>query len=76
MSGHTVNWFSISRALKKIKAKILWLHDKDDKITPLKDVLKVKEENYLNIQFVITKGLGHRRIYKDAKVGKAIVNFL
>jgi pimeloyl-ACP methyl ester carboxylesterase len=76
MSGHTVNWFSISRTLKKIKAKILWLHDKDDRITPLKDVLKVKEENYLNVQFVITKGFGHRRIYKDAKVGKTIVNFL
>ena len=76
MSGHTVNWFSVSRTLKKIKAKILWLHDKDDRITPLKDVLKVKEENYLNVQFVITKGFGHRRIYKEAKVGKAIVNFL
>jgi hypothetical protein len=62
--------------LKKIKAQILWLHDKDDKITPLSDVLRVKDENYLNIQFIITKGLGHRKIYKDAKIGKTIVNFL
>ncbi|MEP7377489.1 MAG: alpha/beta hydrolase [Chitinophagaceae bacterium] len=76
LSGQQVSWFSIHRTLKKIKAKILWLHDKDDKITPLKDVLKIKEENHLNIQFVITKGLGHRRIYRDAKVGKAIANFI
>lgn len=76
LSGHPVAWFSIHRSLKKIKAKILWLQDKDDKITPLKDVLKIKEENHPNIQFVITKGLGHRRIYRDAKVGKAIVNFI
>ena len=76
LSGHTVSWFSVSRTLKKIKAQVLWLHDKDDKVTPLSDVLRVKEENYLNIQFIITKGLGHRRIYKDAKVGKTIVNFL
>jgi pimeloyl-ACP methyl ester carboxylesterase len=76
LSGHPVAWFSIHRALKKIKAKILWLHDKDDKITPLKDVLKIREENLPNIQFVVTKGLGHRRIYRDAKVGKAIVNFI
>lgn len=76
LSGHPVAWFSIHRALKKIKAKILWLHDKDDKITPLEDVLKIKEENHLNIQFIITKGLGHRRIYRDAKVGKAIVSFV
>jgi hypothetical protein len=66
----------VPRTLKKIKARVLWLHDKDDKITPLRDVLRVKEENYLNIQFVITKGLGHRKIYMDAKVGKTIVSFL
>ena len=42
LSGHPVSWFSIHRTLNKIKAKILWLHDKDDRITPLKDVLKVK----------------------------------
>ena len=76
LSGHPVAWFSIHRTLKKITAKILWLHDQDDQITPLKDVLKIKEENHSNIQFVITKGLGHRRIYRDAKVGKAIVNFI
>jgi pimeloyl-ACP methyl ester carboxylesterase len=76
MSGHTVSWFSIKRAIKKIKASILWLHDKDDKVTPLKDVFPVKEENYPNVQFVITKGLGHRRIYRDAGVIKTIVNFL
>jgi len=58
-SGHPISWFSIPRTLKKIKAQILWLHDKDDKITPLSDILRVKDENYLNIQFVITKGLGH-----------------
>src|SRR5436190_5718336 len=76
LSGHPVSWFSIHRTLNKIKAKILWLHDKDDRVTPLEDVLKIKEETYPNIQFVITKGLGHRRIYRDAKVGKAIVTFL
>jgi esterase/lipase len=76
LSGHPVAWFSIQRTLKKIKATILWVHDKDDKITPLKDVLKIKQENHLNMQFMITKGLGHRRIYRDGKVGKTIVNFI
>jgi pimeloyl-ACP methyl ester carboxylesterase len=76
LSGHPVSWFSIHRTLKKIKAKVLWLHDRDDHITPLRDVLKIKEENHPNIQFVITSGLGHRRIYRDAKVGKAIANFI
>jgi len=76
MSGHPVSWFSIHRAVKKIKARILWFHDRDDKVTPLKDVLRIKQENRPNIKFVITKGLGHRRIYRDANVGKAIVSFM
>jgi pimeloyl-ACP methyl ester carboxylesterase len=76
VSGHPVSWFSISRTLKNIQAKILWMHDEDDQVTPLKDALKVKEENYPNIQFVITKGLGHSRIYRDPEVGRTIVDFL
>lgn len=76
MSGQQVSWFSIRRTLQKIKAKILWLHDEDDKITPLKDVFAIKKEAHTNIRFVITKGLGHRRIYRDAEAGKAIIDFL
>ena len=62
--------------MKHIRAKVLWVHDEDDDTTPLKDVLKVKAENYPNIEFLITKGLGHRRIYRDNKVTKTIVDFL
>jgi pimeloyl-ACP methyl ester carboxylesterase len=76
LSGHDVAWFSIPRALKEITAKILWLHDEDDTTTPLKDVYIVKEQNHANIEYVITKGLGHRRIYRDTEVGKRIVEFI
>ncbi|HEX7844597.1 MAG TPA: alpha/beta fold hydrolase [Chitinophagaceae bacterium] len=74
--GYSSTWYSIRRAMKHIRAKVLWFHDEDDKITPLSDVYKVKAENYPNIQFVISSGLGHRRIYRDNKVTKAIVDFL
>jgi pimeloyl-ACP methyl ester carboxylesterase len=76
ISGHPTSWFSIRRAVKNINAKILWLHDEDDDTTPLSDALKVKEDNNEHIQFVITKGLGHRRIYHDAAVKKAVIAFL
>lgn len=76
ISGHGPEWFSVRRAVKNIHAKILWLHDEEDDMTPLGDALKVKEDNHPHIQFVITKGLGHRRIYHDAAVKKAIVDFL
>ena len=74
--GVSPEWYSIKRAMKHIKAKVLWVHDEDDNITPITDVLKVKEENYLNIEFVFTKGLGHRRIYRDNKVIQTIIDFL
>lgn len=74
--GAGPEFYSIRRAMKHIRAKVLWLHDEEDDTTPVSDVLKVKAENYPNIEFVITKGLGHRRIYRDNNVTKAIVDFL
>jgi len=69
-------WYSIRRALKHIRAKVRWFQDEDDEITPMSDVVKVKEENYPNVEFVFTKGLGHRRIYRDNKIMSSIVDFL
>lgn len=74
--GVSPSWYSIRRAMKHIKAKVLWVHDEEDDTTPVSDALKVKTENHPNIEFVITKGLGHRRIYRDNKVSKAIIDFL
>ena len=74
--GRSPEYYSIRRAMQYIRAKVLWLHDEEDDTTPITDVLKVKAENYPHIEFVITKGLGHRRIYRDTNVTKAIVDFL
>jgi pimeloyl-ACP methyl ester carboxylesterase len=76
LGGHPAEWYSIHRAIKNIKAKILWLHDEDDVQTPLRDALKVKNENWPNVRFIITKGLGHSRIYRDTEIVKEIINFL
>jgi len=75
-SGHETSWFSIRRAMNNIKASVLWIHDENDDITPLDDALKVKEDNHPNVEFMITKGLGHRKIYRDNTVVDAIVKFL
>ena len=74
-SGVTPDHYSIRRAIKNIKARILWFHDEDDELTPIQDALKVKEDNHPNIEFVITKGLGHRKIYRENKVVKRSVEF-
>lgn len=68
--------YSIARAVKTIKAKILWIHDAEDDITPYSDVVPVINANHDHIKFITTKGLGHRKIYHDEKVVKAVIDFL
>lgn len=75
-SGHPTAWFSVARATKNIRAQVLWVHDKDDNMTPFSDIEPVIEARYPNVRFLITEGLGHRRIYRDANVAKAVVDFL
>ena len=70
------DWYSVSRAVKNLKAKILWCHDEEDTMTPWKDAKKVMDDKHYNIEFIVTKGLGHRRIYRDNNVSKAIIEFL
>jgi pimeloyl-ACP methyl ester carboxylesterase len=76
ISGKKAEWFSIRRAIKNINAATLWIHDKDDDVTPLRDVLKVREDAPPNVEFLITEGLGHRKIYRDEAVKKRVADFL
>ena len=75
-TGKQPSYFSIRRAMHQITASVLWVHDEEDGITPISDVLKVQEDNPANIQFTFTKGLGHRKIYRDQGVMDSVVEFL
>jgi pimeloyl-ACP methyl ester carboxylesterase len=76
MGGHPPEWFSVARASENIKAQVLFLQDKEDDMTPFKDVEPIIRKNLPNFRFMITEGLGHRRIYRDNKVSRAIIDFL
>jgi predicted alpha/beta hydrolase family esterase len=76
LSGYPVSWFSIPRTLPQIGSSILWVHDEEDTVTPFSDVKPVIDQNHPGIQFVLTRGLGHRRIYRDAVVSQRIIDFL
>ena len=76
IGGNPSSWYSVSRAMRHIKAGVIWAHDERDPVTPIEDALKVKEQNYPNIKFVITRGLGHNQIYRDETVVNEIVGFL
>jgi pimeloyl-ACP methyl ester carboxylesterase len=75
-SGNEISYYSINRIAPKLKNPILWIHDKDDDITPLSDVKPLRELSPGNIEFMITQGLGHRKIYKDTAVMKRIIDFI
>ena len=62
--------------MHQIRAKVLWIHDEDDDVTLLKDALHVRDDRHPNVEFMITKGFGHRRIYRENKVVKRILEFL
>jgi pimeloyl-ACP methyl ester carboxylesterase len=68
-------WISVSRAAQNIKARTLFLQDKEDELTPYSDVVPIIRKNYPHIKFIISKGLGHSRIYRDANSFKAIIDF-
>ncbi len=76
ISGHNFSWYSLRRAMNQIQASVLYLQDEDDRVTPLKEALFVRQDGHPNIQWVITKGLGHRKIYKDPEIMGRIVDFL
>lgn len=75
-SNVPAEYFSIRRAANNVRSTILWFHDESDDMTPISDALKVKEDAHPNIQFMITQGLGHRRIYRENKIVKEVLEFL
>ena len=76
LGGKPPEWYSIARAAAHIRAEVLFLQDKNDQMTPIKDVEPIIGKNYSNFHFIISEGLGHRRIYRDNKTLKAVTEFL
>jgi len=74
--GKPPGWYSVSRVAPKIKGQVLFLQDKDDSLTPLSDVKPIMDKNYPNFKFVISEGLGHRKIYRDEHSFRKIMEFL
>ena len=76
ISGHPFSWYSLRRALHHVQAGILYLQDEEDRVTPASEADLVRQDGHHNIRFVFTKGLGHRKIYKDSESMQMIVDFL
>ena len=75
INGKPPEWYSVKRALKNIQAKITWIHDKEDDITPFEDVEYAMKEKFKNVEFQITRGLGHSKIYRDPQIVGLVIDF-
>ncbi|GAC1708796.1 MAG: hypothetical protein NVS9B7_26080 [Flavisolibacter sp.] len=73
--GKDPSWYSVARASQKIKAEVLFLQDEEDPLTPISDVLPIINKGYPNFKFIISKGLGHRRIYRDENSIISVLRF-
>ena len=71
-----VEWYSLHRAIPHLRASVRWYHDEMDDLTPWKDARVVMDENHPHVKFVVTRGLGHRRIHRDPAVSRSIIDFL
>jgi len=76
ISGHPFAWYSLRRALHHVHATILYLQDEEDRVTPASEAELVRQDGHHNIRYVFTRGLGHRKIYKDEENRQMIVDFL
>ena len=75
LAKHEPEWYSIERAAQNINARVLFLQDKHDDMTPVEDVYPIMNKNLPNFRFIISEGLGHRRIYRDNGSFHSIINF-
>lgn len=76
LSDRPVNWYSMTRIVPSLSNSILWLHDEEDRICPFEDTAALRRLALSHVQFVVTRGLGHSKIYRDPEIQKHIVNFL
>lgn len=76
LTGKDPAWFSVSRTIRHNKARVLWVHDEQDTITPWADARKVQELDLPHVRFLVTSGLGHQKIYHDTAVKEQIISFL
>ena len=63
-----VTYFEADRAIENYRGEILWVHDQGDRVCPYEDLVNFKNTAPKNIKFLITKDLGHNKVYKTPAV--------
>jgi pimeloyl-ACP methyl ester carboxylesterase len=75
LGGYASSWYSVSRIIEEIDVPTLWIHDKQDTITPFSDMEHLVDKSLPHIEFEITDGLGHSQYTYD-HIAERIISFL
>ena len=75
IGGKDPSWYSVARIVKTLTIKTLWLHDKQDTITPYKDMEYLTNIPLPNVEFIITTGMGHS-LYRKKEVADKILEWM
>lgn len=75
IGGQPSSWYSVARIIQSVTIPTLWIHDRNDKITPYEDMEFLTELNLPFVKFIITEGLGHS-LYRDENIAKYVIAFI
>jgi len=73
--GRTMNSYGPEAVSRGAHARTLFIHDEDDRDTPLEDT-HAYTEHWEASTVHLTQGLGHRRILRDPAVARLAVQFV
>jgi pimeloyl-ACP methyl ester carboxylesterase len=76
LANQPIAYFSVARVIRQLPASTLWIHDEEDPICLFDDVKPLLSEQISTLEFFVTKGLGHNKIYREPATKSKIIQFL
>jgi len=67
--------YSSYKAASKVNIPTLVIHDSEDKFVPVSSAIAIRQ-SLKNGELLVTNGLGHHKIFKDATVIQRIIDFI
>lgn len=74
-TGYPVDWFSVDAMTPAPERAVLLVHDRDDDIVPFSDGERIARA-WHGAHFLVTHGLGHRKILRDTTVIGQVAAFM
>lgn len=76
LANRPIAYFSVARVIRNLPTSTLWIHDEEDPVCLFNDVKPLLSEQISTLEFFVTKGLGHNKIYREPATKNKIMHFL